>query len=99
MYFGQMESLGLSLAWKLGLHPSTFAYLSNSYISLPEDAMPVTVTMNKDCNCPVITRDTRNPNGFMVELRGKVLAANMPPHIVECAVECAKANTAELQTT
>ena len=30
-----MESLGLSLAWKLGLHPSTFAHLSNSSISLP----------------------------------------------------------------
>ena len=54
-------------------------------------AMPVTATMHKDCNCPAITRD----NGIMVELQGKVHAANMFPHIMECAKE----NAAELQTT
>ena len=29
MYRGEMESLGHSLAWKLGLHPSTLAHLSS----------------------------------------------------------------------
>jgi hypothetical protein len=36
MYFGEMESKYLSLAWKLGLHPSTLAQLSNSYSNLPK---------------------------------------------------------------
>ncbi len=29
MYCGEMESLGHSFAWKLGLHPSTLAHLSS----------------------------------------------------------------------
>jgi hypothetical protein len=55
-------------------------------------AMPVTATMH---NCPAINRDPRDPDGIMVELQGKVHAASMSPHIMECAKE----NVAELQTT
>jgi hypothetical protein len=34
MYCAEMESKILSLAWKLGLHPSTLAHLSNGYSNL-----------------------------------------------------------------
>jgi hypothetical protein len=34
MYFGEMESMGLSFALKLGLHPSTLAPLSKSSCDL-----------------------------------------------------------------
>jgi hypothetical protein len=36
MYFREMESMGLSFALKLGLHPSTIVYFSNSTSNLPE---------------------------------------------------------------
>jgi hypothetical protein len=36
MYCGEIERLLISLAWKLGLHPSTLAHLSNITISLPK---------------------------------------------------------------
>jgi hypothetical protein len=61
------------------LHPSTFAHLSNSSISLPA----ATSTMWCHCwwlllqcqsqrlNCPTTIRDTRDPDGIMVELRSK----------------------------
>jgi hypothetical protein len=36
MYCGDMEGLGHSLDWKLGLYLSTLACLSNSSISVPK---------------------------------------------------------------
>jgi hypothetical protein len=36
MYFGEMESMGLSLPSILGMRPSTFAHLSNTTSNLPK---------------------------------------------------------------
>jgi hypothetical protein len=36
MYCGEIESKHVSLASKLGLHPSTLAFLSSSSINLPK---------------------------------------------------------------
>ncbi len=36
MYTGEMESKNHSLAWNLGLHPSTLAGLSSSYSNFPK---------------------------------------------------------------
>jgi hypothetical protein len=33
---GEMESKNLSIAWKVGLHPSTLAHLSDISSSLPK---------------------------------------------------------------
>jgi hypothetical protein len=36
MYCGEMECKNLSLAWNLGLHPSTLAHLSSSSSNFPK---------------------------------------------------------------
>jgi hypothetical protein len=36
MYHGEIEIKNISLAWKLGLHPSTLYHLSSSSSNLPK---------------------------------------------------------------
>ena len=36
IYWGGKERLGLSLAWKLGLHPVTLAHLADIFTSFPK---------------------------------------------------------------